>query len=159
MINPVHLKEHVIVPTLKYLDMYSDAAVNLLLGTAAQESGLGHYLVQLNGGPARGIYQMEPFTSNCILRNHVKHRKSLRLKVTSLVGTHAADTDPMVSNLAYATAMARLHYMRVPFALPHADDVSGLAHYWKEHYNTHLGKGTVEEFMENYARFGIGVDF
>lgn len=39
----------------------SDAAVNLLLGTAAQESEFGKYIRQIRG-PALGVFQMEPAT-------------------------------------------------------------------------------------------------
>ena len=35
-------------------------------------------------------------------------------------------------------------------ALPDADNVAELAHYWKLYYNTPEGKGTVEEFIKNY---------
>ena len=48
--------------------------------------------------------------------------------------------------------MARIHYLRVPEALPAADDVVGLAAYWKRYYNTELGAGTVEKFVESYQR-------
>ena len=37
-------------------------AIDLLMGTCAQESHMGTYLRQLGGGPALGIFQMEPFT-------------------------------------------------------------------------------------------------
>jgi hypothetical protein len=36
-------------------------AIQLLMGTAAQESHLGTYLKQING-PALGVFQMEPNT-------------------------------------------------------------------------------------------------
>jgi hypothetical protein len=29
---------------------------------------------------------------------------------------------------------------------------AGMADYWKQHYNTPLGRGTVEEFISNYQR-------
>ena len=58
----------------------------------------------------------------------------------------------LATDLAYACAMARIHYLRKPEPLPAHDDIEGLARYWKEHYNTFLGKGTVEEFVHNYRR-------
>ena len=58
----------------------------------------------------------------------------------------------MIGNLYYAAAMARVHYLRRPEALPPAGDVEALGQYWKNFYNTFLGKGTVEEFVENYHR-------
>ena len=31
---------------------------------------------------------------------------------------------------------------------PKAGDLEGQAKYWKKYYNSHLGKGTIEHFME-----------
>jgi len=59
------------------------------------------------------------------------------------------------TDLAYACAMARIHYLRVPERLPSAMDVDGLARYWKAHYNTHLGAGKPHEAVENYQRFAV----
>lgn len=33
-----------------------------------------------------------------------------------------------------------------------ASDISRLADYWKNDYNTHLDKGSKEEFINNYER-------
>jgi len=41
-----------------------------------------------------------------------------------------------------------LHYRRVPAALPKVDNLSHQAKYWKAHYNTVKGKGTIKHFME-----------
>ena len=57
-IKASELRQYVIRPTLKAINLWSIAAENLLLGTAAQESQLGHYLTQVKG-PALGIYQIE----------------------------------------------------------------------------------------------------
>ena len=46
--------------------------------------------------------------------------------------------------------MARVHYLRVPQPLPAADDIDGLARYWKAHWNTREGAGTPERFVESY---------
>lgn len=53
----------------------------------------------------------------------------------------------LITDLAYATAMARLVYYRRPEPLPEAHDLDGLARYWKAHFNTDLGAGTVEGFL------------
>ena len=57
---------------LDYLNLNSLSAVNLLLGTAAQESRLGEYIEQVNG-PALGIFQMEPKTEIDIFRNFLTY--------------------------------------------------------------------------------------
>ncbi len=142
----------VIIPVLKSMAMHSPAAVNLLLGTAAQESHLGQYLVQVKG-PALGIYQMEPDTHDDIWRNFLKYRPTLGAIVQQLTFPARGMKNQLIGNLYYATAMARVAYYRHPEKLPNADDIVGLAGYWKNFYNTPLGKGTKEEFIANYRRF------
>lgn len=157
-IEPSHLREYVIVPTLTKLGLYSESAVELLMGTAAQESHLGRYLHQING-PAIGIYQMEPATYRDIYANFLRYKDRLREKVDALraaVGTIDPSEREMHGNLYLATAMARIHYLRVPTPLPSAGDLWGLAHYWKVNYNSYLGKGTEEEFVQNYNRYCKG---
>lgn len=61
-INCEQLRLYVIRPTLEKIELWSEAAENLLLGTTAQESHMGTYIKQVGKGPALGIYQMEPAT-------------------------------------------------------------------------------------------------
>lgn len=58
------------------LGLWSQAAEDLLLGTAIQESGLVH--VRQVGGPALGYWQMEPATHDDIWASFVQHRPELR---------------------------------------------------------------------------------
>lgn len=148
--NANQLRTFVIRPVLEHLDLWSQAAENLILGTAAQESGCGEYLAQLGGGPALGIYQMEPATHDDILQNFVRFKPALAARLAELKANYPIEEDQLVSNLAYATAMCRLHYLRVKEPLPDADNVDNMARYWKKYYNTELGKGKVEEFIRNY---------
>lgn len=156
MIDAYQLREEIIRPALEYLDPiipYSMAGENLLMGTCAQESKLGTYVKQLGGGPALGIFQMEPATLKDINDNYLQYRIPLRTSVEMLLVPMQTNEQNLVSNLAYATAMSRIHYFRVPDPIPMHDDIEGLANYWKCHYNTKCGKGTVAEFMHNYQRY------
>ena len=126
------------------------SAVNLLLGTAAQESLLGTYIRQV-GGPALGIYQMEPATHMDLWANWINYREFVYRGLMKLGPEFERPTNNrLVYDLRYATVMARLHYYRRPEPLPEGDDVHGLALYWKDHYNTSLGAGSVHEFEQNY---------
>ena len=170
MINPTDLQNYIIIPTLVKLNRNGGSAVNLLLGTAAQESSLGYHLAQMHG-PAKGLFEMEPATHDDIWKNYLSYNHDLTQSVLDLVCKNWHDKAKfmtnrgkiieypsaceMIGNLYYATAMARIHYLRVPEPLPHADDIQGLAHYWKTYYNTKLGKGTEEEFVRNYKRFKL----
>jgi len=144
------LREVVVRPALKKIGRWSEAAENLLLGTAAQESQMGRYLRQING-PALGIYQCEPATHEDIFDNYLIYQGELLGAVTKLTVLQQPRTEQLAWNLMYATAIARIHYLRVKEPLPKADDVVGLGCYWKNYYNTHLGKGTVEEYVKSYT--------
>jgi hypothetical protein len=142
-INAKQLRELIIRPTLKDMGMWSESAENLLMGTAAQESHLGSYIKQVGKGPALGIYQCEPFT-------HDDVAKWAKGKAT--FEELSFDHNRLIYDLRYATFICRLHYYRVPKALPDANDLDGLSNYWKVFYNSVKGKGTVDEFKDNYVR-------
>jgi len=128
---------------LKEFSLYSEAAVNLLLGTAAQESQFGTYLKQLGNGPALGIFQMERPTFNW-LKNVYEKKYPI------------GNFEELKYNLKQAILLCRLRYKVMPEPLPAHDDLPGMAVYWKKYYNTQLGAGTIEEFKKNYKKF-VGV--
>lgn len=122
--------------------LHLGAAVNLLLGTAAQESAFGTYLRQLGGGPALGAFQMEEATFEW-----------LRGKYGVELYLHGNEFEELEWNLQLAILLARLRYWVVPEPLPSAYDIPGMARYYKKYFNTATGKGTAEEFEENYRRY------
>lgn len=149
---PAQFLQHVIRPTLLRLDhgRHDEAVENLLLGTAIVESGGLNYLRQI-GGPALGLYQIEPDTHQDIWDSFLAYRDDLASKVRAFASQGWADYDydhlhaELITNLAYATAVARVHYLRVPDLIP--DDVTGQAAYWKAHYNTSAGRGSVDHYL------------
>lgn len=152
MIDPKQFRELVVRPTLQRIGLHSDAAENLLVGTAIQESGLRH-LKQMGNGPALGVYQVEPATHTDIWENFLKYRANLwgsMIGEFRPAGQRGVKHEQLVTDLAYATAIARLVYFRRPEPLPDADDIEGLGGYYKSHFNTHLGKGTAAQFVLNY---------
>ena len=150
-VNPNQLRE-LITAVLAELDLYSANACELLMLTAAQESHLGYYIKQVGNGPAKGIFQMEPSTEKDIWRNFLKYKPDLAKRVGTLLGEADWEHLQLTGNLLYQIAMARLHYYRRPEALPDRADIVAMARYWKAHYNTRLGKGTVHEAIANYRR-------
>ena len=151
-IDSNHLLRYVIRPALTLLDMGSPAAEALLLGTAAQESHCGRYLRQLRDGPAMGIFQMEPATFRDIQENYLRYRPEIQAKLATLWPS-PPEPEEMVTNLLLGAVMCRLHYRRVSEPLPQAEDLPGLARYWKLHYNSRLGRGTASEFITNWQRY------
>ena len=158
MIHFRQLRDGIIAPVLKSLaevreELSSEAAVELLLGTVAAESVIGNvsYLYQMHG-PAKGIFQMEPRTHDHIVSTYLEARPQLKDSVMQWRAPHPMLVDQLASNLRYATAVARVHYWMVPLPLAAPSDVHGHALYWKEHWNTRFGRGTVEQFQNAWIR-------
>ena len=154
MIHLDDLRNFVIRPALEWLEMGGQAAEELLLGTALQESN-GVYLTQ-RGGPALGLWQMEPDTHDDIWRNFLRYRSDLAGLVRGLALAHTAhtaipDAAQMMSNLLYACAMARIHYFRSPRPLPAVGDVKAQAAYWDEVYNCNPAKGHTSQYVANWT--------
>ncbi len=146
----IAFRDEVISPTLKNVGLYSDAAAELLLGTALQESKLV-FRRQIGGGPARGLFQMEMATHNDIFDNYLKYRSTLRSAVLLQKSSLKANAEKeLTDNDPYATAMARVLYKRAPKALPKAGDVEAMVAYWKQYYNTPLGAGAVEQYVTSW---------
>lgn len=150
--NARQLRDYIIVPTLQELGMLSKPAVQLLLGTCAQESHMGEYIHQ-QGGPALGIYQMEPATHADIWANFILHRDDLAGRLWNYLPDHSRCPDPrhLMWNLPYATAMCRLHYYRVSAPIP--NNLIDQAAYYKKHYNTAGGAASESGYIGNYQRF------
>ena len=149
------LRRYVVRPALEAIDLHSDAAEDLVMGTASQESHL-KFIQQLNGGPAMGLFQMEPATYEDHWSNWLLNRPDLACKVRNAISTSQGipSADRMRWDLRFAAIMCRIHYRRRPEPLPEYGDIWAYANYWKDHYNTHLGAGTPEEFYENYRKVG-----
>lgn len=155
MIHPEHLRLHVIRPALRQIGLWSEAAEDLLLGTAAVESNLGTYLVQIGGGPALSPWQIEPATHADLWINFLAFRDPLASSLQQLApvrcwatdSTVRVSADALLESLTYAAAVARLVYRRAPEPLPAAGDWWGFEAYHKKHYNTLLGKTRPGEFI------------
>lgn len=151
-ISSKQLIEKVIRPALQDSGLYSTASLKLVAGTAATESGMGEYLVQIKG-PALGIFQMEPATHDDLWKNFILLNPAYRAMMVELFGIHdTPSASRLIWNLRYATVMCRLHYRRVKAPLPEANNILGLANYWKKYYNTHLGAGEPQDFVVAYMK-------
>ncbi|MBD3647133.1 MAG: hypothetical protein HUJ31_06670 [Pseudomonadales bacterium] len=164
MIDAIQLRELVIEPTLHDMEIHwpgasVPAAVNLLIGIVFHESLGATYLKQVNG-PALGIYQIEPATHQDVWDNYLSYRPQQREFALNLLPRNAGDPSQspvmlnhayLVHNLQYATFIARLIVYRKSFEWPNdPNDVSGLATIWKDHYNSNLGAGTENQFIDHY---------
>ena len=139
-------------PVLAEMDMWSASAEKLLLMTACHESMGFKHKKQMGGGPARSYFQIEPNTLEDLGENYLRHRphKLIFLQKFEPIADSFAD---MLMHDRYAVAAARMIYSRVPEPLPDVDDNDGMARYWKSYWNTYLGAGTVEKFLDDWDRY------
>lgn len=152
MLEPRQFVNNVIRPALARTAPHpaweSDAAIALLLGTAAAESRLT-YLQQHPSGPALGVYQMEPDTTEWLWDDYLEKRQpEIKRAIEPLVADSPAIGQQVAGNLYLATVMARVRYWTSPDPLPAADDRDGLGRVWKHVYNTAKGKGTLEHWRQ-----------
>lgn len=138
---------HLVKETLEELDLFSWDAFNLVLGTIAHESKMGEYIKQIKG-PALGICQMEPPTYNDIVERMSSFHYGKVMQLSGLTSLKCAAAH-LEWNLKLAIAMCRMHYYLVPKRLP--DTPIGYAKFWKKYYNTELGAGTGEQFLDAYG--------
>lgn len=150
-LNAAHLRDYVVRPALQHVGLWSENAERLVMGTAAQESGL-EALHQIGGGPALGLWQMEPETHDDIWKNYLAFRQSLHARVAALLPPIPdIAVEQLVGNLPYGAVMCRIKYLRDPAPLPDKNDIAGMAATWLRVYNGG-GKGTAEAFWKNYRR-------
>ncbi len=153
MLDVTQLRQFIIVPALNLLQMYSKPAEELLVFTCATESKGGTYIKQV-GGPALGVYQMEPKTYMDIWNNYITRRTNLMVMLAHNFKANRMDeADRMIWDLMYSTAMARIFYRRINEEIPNETDVNGLWEYYKKYYNTELGKATKDESIKAYMAF------
>ena len=143
-----HLLVHIIRPTLKGLGLWSFDAERLILGTACAESACGRWAKQI-GGPGLGPYSNEPDTFNDTWENYLTYRPELAGKIKELSLNGGMVAEEMIGNWYFATAMCRVHYLRVKEKIP--DSLPGQARYWKQYYNTIKGKGTIEHYQNAWS--------
>lgn len=132
---------------------YSTDAVELLMMIAAHESLMGKYLCQVNG-PALGLYQMEPFTHDDLYRTFISKNQAIDFAVSKFVPSQHSlkmrnsHAELLISDLRYATVIARVFFMRFKEPIP-SDDL-GKAEYAKKYWNTEQGKATVNNYFKAY---------
>lgn len=151
-IDAEDFRTYVIRPTLQKLEIHSPAAELLLLGTAAAESELGASL-KTEGQRTAGIYRMHGLTHRHIWDDYLAVRPELASQVRGLASQHEFLTNPhaeLTTNLAYATAVTWLAYVRHPeFSLPKTASPLLLATLWKNCYHLRDDMG-LETFIERY---------
>ena len=147
------LRHYVVRPALKHLGMWSPTGENLLLGTAAKESGLGFHLKQANH-QALGIYQISPRMHRNIWDSFLAPHAELSSKVRGLASQREFLCHPhheLATNLVYATAIAWLIYHRSGIQIDkiNKEDITAMGRLWQRHFRSR-NPGTIQSFLESY---------
>jgi hypothetical protein len=134
MIEPSAARNLYVIPALNRLGLYSVQAERLLMGTAAVESNFVNF-VQFSGGPARGMFQMEPLTFNDMLNRVLANKKHAAIKAAAFaMSTNNPPTFvELTTNHLFAAAMARIKYYSIAAPIP--IDLDSQAQYWWTYYN------------------------
>lgn len=146
MIDPRQLRDLIVRPVLEQLELSTLAAEQLVMGTAAKESGLVYirqHLGEGKHGRGRGLWQIEPETAQDLVLRHKR-----RLAGTIEPGWPIADR--LQGDLYLGAALCRLKYLDDPEPLPPENNVAAMALTWKRFYNTVKGKGRPEEFVTSW---------
>lgn len=136
--------------TIARVNLFSQPAEDLLFETALHESGGLKYRKQING-PALSFFQIEPDTLHDLYDNYLKFRDDKKQLLDQFLDDEISLEENLRNNDEYAIVAARLQYYRKPGAIP--EDLEGRAEYWKEHWNTEEGAGTVEKYINDYKEY------
>lgn len=168
MFNSNQLRKAIILPSLSKIGLYSLNGEELLVATAANESTGGTFLVQVDKrgglfyGGGLGIYQMEKITHDSIWDAKLQRDGKLTALGQNILDACGFSKIPtateMVSNLAYATMLARAFYTRFAEPLPPANDINAIWQEYKKRWNTEKGAATYDLFVANYKKFCQIVD-
>ena len=123
----------VIAHTLKVLNNYSAAAENLLIVTINLQE---KYFSDKPGG-GLGLYLIDSTTHLNIWDNYLAFDPDRASTVRGLASQQAFLQDPhleLLTNLAYATAIAWTIYQRNEVSLPPAEGLPGLTACWAQYF-------------------------
>jgi len=145
---------------------YAERCAWLLAGTAATESHLKYrrqvgFSWQSEKG-AFGLWQIEKGsvqTSLNWLQRNIKRKNQALFWLYEMEGAdfrnlNALGAAGICRQMTYdhklACLFARVHYLQKPGKVP--SSIAEQASYYKKHFNTYLGKGSEEKYMEDFRR-------
>lgn len=134
----------------KYNISYSEKVIDMLIETACVESCCGRYIKQIKG-PACGIFQIEPKTALDIYNNYITYRQEYKSIYDKLYIKDLSIEQNLMYNLAFQIFICRIFYLRIKEAIPNTR--SERANYWKQYYNTNLGKGKISDYMTKVSKY------
>ena len=120
---------------------------------ASHESQMGRWLRQIGGGPARGVFQIEPETMHDNYVNFIDLHPSLAAEIRAVTGCDMPSLDQLQFNPLYGAIHARLKLDRSPGAIPSEHQL--MAEYLKQYYNSPDGAATPGDYLSAYQKFVV----
>lgn len=147
-------KKHILEKAEKICDCIGHGlhgtAVQMIVETAVAETGLGQ-ITDRTVVAGMGLTQFDELPFNDVKNRNMK----LRDKILKELGVDISlvEWDDLRYNDFLSLLFTRLFYRLKGDPIPKT--IEERAAYWKLHYNTKLGKGTVEHYLEMNRKYGI----
>lgn len=133
--------------------------VEMFVGIAATESGFKHR-AQIGGGPARGLFGVEPDTAFDVYLNYLRRKSAMLQRLMTLSFDMPVFFFPARICLPdllkvwddFSFLIARCVLLRRPEPIP--TDIEGQARYYKHWYNTPDGAGSVKKYLRDWEAYG-----
>lgn len=124
-------------------------AVELLLETAGAETLRGE-LEDPTKYAGMGLTQFDkmPFQD---VKDRCRFEDKVRINDYFGIDIELVEWEHLRYSPLLALIFTRLKYKKIPAFIPNT--FKGRAEYWKEHYNTEAGKGTIEHYMYNNMKY------
>lgn len=149
-------KKHILEKAEKICDCIGHGlygtAVEMIVETAVAETGLGQ-ITDRTVGAGMGLTQFDELPFKDIKNRNMK----LRDKILKELGVdlQLIQWDDLRYNDFLSLLFTRLFYRLKGDPIPKT--IEDRAKYWKLHYNTSAGKGTVEHYLEMNRKFGVEI--
>lgn len=148
--NREQLIKHVIRPTLQAIPKgWSQKAELAILMIIAHESKRGEYIAQMNGGPAKGIIQMEGWVHDDTWKHSDSiKRNAYNMRFIESVHHYPPDSDLLYTDLAYNVFMARQRLFMDTIPLP--ETPLEMSVYLKNFWNSQGGSAKDSSYLDDY---------
>lgn len=147
-VDPQHTLRYIITPTLKKLELYSDASALFLLGIAITETGISKLETEFEGA---GIFNISQEAHNQVVGwlHSSRHGQHYHSTLKALTGRYPASYAVMRGNHNYAAAICRLYLEMSKINLSDKMTVHEMGRIWANQYSPSLKARTMGDFRKS----------
>jgi len=148
---------YVLIPTLDLLEpdvQHTPNAQAIVRETIWHESGGLVHIVQLGGGPGRGLGQIEPPTFEWLTKDFLPNKRPAIWQKFGAISAQwpSIPFDEVMWNLRLAVALVRCRYLPDSHGVP--STIEGRAAYWSRVYQTTNDPAKMAQYVEAARRLG-----